>query len=283
MPDLTDRKELKAFLERHGLWPKKSLSQHFLCSSTVVDAILERLSEFRGVLEIGPGPGVLTHALCGSCEKVAAIEIDARMRDALTESAACAQIVFADALSVDWRPILDGLAEPRAVVSNMPYGITGPLLGRAAEYRRHFSKAILMMQKEVANRVLAPPRNSDRGSLSVFLQAQFEIDKVCSVPPGAFLPPPIVESAVLQLVPKVSGLSSKEEEQFFGFVRSGFRMPRKTLANNLMKEAGERLDVQGWLRSAGLDPRARPQDPDLDQWRRIWESAKTFRGSKPGR
>lgn len=270
MLDLSDPGTLKAFLGRHGLRADKRLGQHFLCSSKVVKAIAERLSLCRGILEIGPGPGVITTVVSEAAEKTIAIEIDDRMIEALGESAPRTDVRKLDALRADLEEILAELPEPRGLVSNLPYYITGPLLTRIAEAKGGYSKAVLMMQKEVAERVLAGPRTSERGSLSVFLQSQFEIERVVNAPAGSFLPPPKVDSTVLEFRP----LAQSPSADFFRLVRLGFAQPRKTLANNLA--AGFRIDrdrALAWMEEAGLPALARPQELSLEEWSRLAETS----------
>jgi 16S rRNA (adenine1518-N6/adenine1519-N6)-dimethyltransferase len=132
-----------------------------------------------------------------------------------------------------------------------------------------------MMQKEVAQRATALPGSSERGSLSVFLQARFSIRKVADAPKGAFHPPPRVDSVVLELTPSLGQLSEAEEASFDRFVRSAFRMPRKTLANNLAALAGSREAALDWLQSQGLHERARPSVPNVEQWIGLWRRSKS--------
>lgn len=270
--DLTDVPTLKAFLERHGVTARKGLGQHFLCSRPVVASIMSRLEGIQGVLEIGPGPGVLTSAMAEVVPAVSALEVDSRMVKALAESAPRVAVTEGDALRTDLLPLLDQLPAPRAVVSNLPYYITGPLITRIAEARTGYAMAVLMMQREVGKRIFAPPGNSDRGSLSVYLQIQFAIQKVADVPPGAFWPPPKVESIVLEFVPKPMGLQEIEEPGFFRMVRSSFQQPRKTLANNLVALGYGRELVESALAASEIDPRARPAVPDLERWRRLFRA-----------
>jgi 16S rRNA (adenine1518-N6/adenine1519-N6)-dimethyltransferase len=254
---------LRAFLKRHGLRPDKGLGQHFLVSAPTVDAIVGAAAHCKGVVEIGPGPGVLTGPLSESAERLVAIELDATMPLLLAESAPKAVVVREDALKADLGAILSELPAPRAVVSNLPYYITGPLLGRIAEARASLDVAVLMMQKEVADRILAKPGKRERGALSVALQSQFEITRVAHVPAGAFLPPPKVDSSVLRLVPRAGALS----EQALRVVRMGFAQPRKTLTNNLVAgfqmsrdEAVERVEAVGLLETV------RPAELTEVQW-----------------
>jgi 16S rRNA (adenine1518-N6/adenine1519-N6)-dimethyltransferase len=270
--NLYDPGTLKTFLGRHGLFASKGLGQHFLVSKSVVDKIVGALSGCDGALEIGPGPGVLTGPISAQVQRMIALEIDERMIGALTESAPAAEVRQIDALKVNLADILEELPEPRCVVSNLPYYITGPLLTKIAEARAHYAKAVLMMQKEVGERVLAEAKASARGSLSVFLQSQFQIRRVAVAPGGAFMPPPKVDSVVLEFVPKDTGLTADEEPAFFKLVRSGFTQPRKTLTNNLMGMGVTRETALASLEAAGLGEKARPQELTLDEWVRLSRS-----------
>lgn len=263
--NLSDPTELRAFLARHGIKATKGLGQHFLCSGKVVEAIRLRFEGFHGLLEIGPGPGVLTSELSESVERFIALEVDRRMVAALAESAPKAEVRLADALRSDLASILAELPQPRGIVSNLPYYITGPLVTVIAEASPFWGKAVLMMQREVAARILAPPGDSDRGSLSVYLQAQFAIEKVIDVPPGAFVPPPKVSSTVLEMRP----LGNVYDPEFFRFVRAGFKQPRKTLSNNLQAFGLDREEVGSRIEAAGLDERIRPHALTLDEWRKV--------------
>jgi 16S rRNA (adenine1518-N6/adenine1519-N6)-dimethyltransferase len=265
--NLADAASLKAFLGRHGLWASKGLGQHFLISSKVVSAIVSSLADCQGILEIGPGPGVLTSPLSESAQRMVALELDARMIGALKESAPKAEVLQADALRSNLAEILQTLPEPRGVVSNLPYYITGPLVTRIAEARDHYTKAVLMMQKEVAERVLAGPKTSARGSLSVYLQLQFDIKLLCHAPAGAFLPPPKVDSTVLQLTPKPMPVSKEDEEALFRLIRHAFAQPRKTLINNLV--AGYKMEREAAvavITGCGLKETARPQELPNEEW-----------------
>ena len=257
---------LRAFLKRHGLRPDKGLGQHFLVHEATVDAIVAVASSCAGVLEIGPGPGVLTGPLSEAAERTIAIELDATMPLLLKESAPKARVVKEDALQADLGALLAELPAPRAVVSNLPYYITGPLLGRIADARAGFDVAVLMMQREVADRILAAPGRRERGALSVALQSQFAISRVVNVPAAAFLPPPKVDSAVLRLTPRFDGLS----DEAIRLVRLGFAQPRKTLVNNLV--AGlhvSRDETVERVEAAGLSETVRPAELTEGDWAKL--------------
>ncbi len=268
--NLHDPSELRVFLAKHGLWANKGLAQHFLCSTKVLEAIRRRLDGIQGILEIGPGPGAITGMLTEEASKVIALEVDTRFPDVLAESAPLAEVRLQDALETDLPSVLAELPEPRVVVSNMPYHITGPLLTTIAKARAHYVKAVLMMQKEVGVRILAQPGDSDRGSLSVFLQTQFQISKVVDAPPGAFLPPPKVQSIVLEFVPVDTGLEPEEEAGYFKMVRAAFAQPRKTLANNLIAFGIGRARAERVIEESGLKALVRPHDLKLDHWRELY-------------
>ncbi len=261
---------LRQALARHGLAPTKRFGQHFLVSTKVVQAIVQAAASPAGVLEVGPGPGVLTRPLSELSERLVALEVDAGFAAMLADTAPRAEVRRADALQVDLAAVLAELPEPRALVSNMPYNITGPLLTAFAGVRGLYARAVLMMQREVGVRVLAQPGSRERGSLSVFLQAQFQISKVVAAPRSAFLPPPKVESVVLLFEPKPTGLDEATEERFFRLVRAGFTQPRKTLHNNLV--AGLRLEREEAARriaAVGLEPSVRPHQLTMDAWYRL--------------
>lgn len=265
--NLADPSTLRTVLALHGIDARKGLGQHFLCSRAAVDAIVGRLEGFEGVLEIGPGPGVLTAPLSARSH-VVALELDPQMAGVLAESAPRADVRLEDAAKADLAAILDALPAPRAVVSNLPYYLTGLLLQAVADAHAHFDKAVLMMQREVAQRILAGPGERERGSLSVYLQARFRLSKVCEVPAGAFLPPPKVDSWVLEFAPTRSPLP----EAFFRFVRAGFAQPRKTLANNLAASGRyARAAVEDALGREAHSPTVRAHMLSLEHWERLFD------------
>ena len=267
---LYDPETLTSFLKRFGIAASKGLGQHFLCSQSAVESIASAIAGCLGVCEIGPGPGVLTGPISEQSQQMIALELDQQMIEALKTSAPTVDVRRVDALKVDLSAVLRELPEPRGIVSNMPYYITGPLLNKITEARSELSVAILMMQKEVAQRILAKPGNGDRGSLSVFLQSQFDITWVASVPARDFLPPPKVDSTVLKFVPKPLEGDEAFQTQFFRLIRISFAQPRKTLANNLM--AGyqrSRDEMADLIDQIGLEEKVRPHDLTQDDWIRL--------------
>lgn len=221
------------------------------------------VADAAGILEIGPGPGILTGPLAAS-HPVVAVELDERVLPALAEVAPGARIHSGDVLAADLRLLMHDLPEPRAVVSNMPYNITGPLLDRIAGIADLFERAVLMMQREVADRILAPAGDRRRGALSVVIQSSFRVARLCHVPPGAFLPPPKVESTVLVLHP-IPTLTPTVARDGFRWLHAGFAQPRKTLANNLRGTGVTNELITG----IGLSPTVRPHELTLEQWEEL--------------
>lgn len=272
---LDDPASLKAFLKKYGLSADKALGQHFLISSRVVNAICSRVADREGILEIGPGPGILTGPLSLQSGDVIAVELDERFADMLAETAPSAKIVMDDALRCDLAMLLENLPKKRAIVSNLPYYITHPLLTRIADVRNHFDRAVLMMQKEVADKILAQAGKRERGSLSVFLQACFTINEVVRAPAGAFMPPPKVESLVLEFSPRTFPIAKELEVPFFRFVRTGFTQPRKTLANNLSPYGREA--VIDSLEKSRLSRSVRPHELTEADWISVFEAMPSTR------
>ena len=265
---LEERIDLKTLLAKHGLRPDKRFGQHFLVSQRVVRSIVDRVSDIAGVLEVGPGPGVLTRPMTDLGIQVVAVELDKFVLPLLLEFAPRAKVVEGDALTSDLESLLRALPEPRAIVSNMPYNITGPLLDAFTNLRGLVTKLVLMMQREVAEKILAPPGDSARGALSVVMQAHFVVSKVCQAPPGAFLPPPKVESTVLQFVPARTDLSADRIDAVIDVVRAGFTQPRKTVYNNLTTLLGRETADQR-LTLAKVEHRMRPHQLTWEQWTKL--------------
>jgi 16S rRNA (adenine1518-N6/adenine1519-N6)-dimethyltransferase len=215
---------------------KKHLGQHFLKDSNIARQITEGLTQHQGyrkVLEIGPGMGVLTQYLLENENiETHVIEID-------TESVAylkvhyeslTPRIIEGDFLKYDTKK---SFQEPFAIIGNFPYNISSQIFFRALEIRDQIPEIVCMLQKEVAVRIASPPGNKDYGILSVLLQAFYDIDYLVSVPPGAFDPPPKVQSGVIRLRRNQTLKLDCDEKLFFRVVKTGFNQRRKTLKNAL--------------------------------------------------
>ncbi|MFN7173078.1 MAG: 16S rRNA (adenine(1518)-N(6)/adenine(1519)-N(6))-dimethyltransferase RsmA, partial [Fimbriimonadaceae bacterium] len=251
----------------HGVYASKRYSQNFLVSDRVLGNIVRALEGASGVLEIGPGPGSLTQRLLEAGFTVSAIELDQRMIPVLQETAPLARVSQGDALKVDWAPFLSGLPEPRAICGNLPYGITGPLLGKIQEVHTQITKAVVMVQREVMERMMAKEGSSERSALSAWIQLYFVPKLVCAVPPGSFMPPPKVNSSVVELTPRPETESEELLMHAHQLIKTGFRMPRKTLANNLATDDYlTRTAVESVLEELGLSAAIRPQQVSREQW-----------------
>ncbi len=273
--DLADPRELDRTLRRHGVRAATRLGQRFLVDRGVLASIVEaaELRPTDDVLEIGPGPGVLTAALADRARAVTAVEIDERMvavlRDTLGERSNL-RIVRADALEID----LYGLGErrPTRIVANLPYQITTPLLERFLADARRPALVVVLVQEEVARRMVASESNErtprERGFLSVFVQSFADASIVRRVPPRAFRPAPRVSSAVVALrTHPTPAFAPLEQKAFLKFVSDVFRHRRKQLRGALGHEAGVEKDrAERALVAVGIDPRRRPEELALAEW-----------------
>jgi 16S rRNA (adenine1518-N6/adenine1519-N6)-dimethyltransferase len=222
------------------------------------------------VLEVGPGPGVLTAQLAGRARSVTAVEIDERMLAVLRETLAGldnVRLVHADALEVDLFAI--GERPPTRIVANVPYQITTPLLERFIGDGRRPPLIVVLVQEEVARRMVATPASSkERGYLSVFVQSFAEAKIVRRVPPSAFRPAPKVSSAVVALRTRPQpAFAPLDREAFLRFVSDVFRHRRKQLRGALGHEAGVEPDrAVAALRACGIEPTRRAEELALEEW-----------------
>lgn len=270
--DLTDPGTLRALLDRHGIRAAKNIGQHFLVDRGALEAIVEaaEIGLDDDVLEVGPGPGVLTSALAPRARSVTAVEIDERMLSLAAETLgdrANLRLVRADALAIDLFAI--GPAPPTRIVANLPYGITSPLLERFLADIRRPPLVVVLVQEEVARRIVATERDARvRGYLSVFAQSFAEPRIVRAVPARAFRPSPKVGSAVVALRTRsVPAFAPLDQRLFLRFVSDVFRHRRKQLAGALTFEAGaSRETAASALAVARIEPRRRPEELSLAEW-----------------
>lgn len=254
-----------------GFRTKKRYGQNFLRDRHVVERILAAAAigaEDR-VLEIGPGLGALTGDLLARAAEVNIIEVDPELIDYWSkQSHPKLRLHAGDALHLDWATILPH--PPYKLAANLPYNISTPILFRMIEHRRLFSRLVLMFQKEVGERLCAPPGGKDYGVLSVFCQLWFDVRKVVVVPPGAFHPPPKVHSIVVQLDPlPAARVPVANEPLFRKVVKGAFGQRRKTLRNALGGAGFADDAIDQALAASAIDGKRRGETLSLEEFARL--------------
>ena len=278
-------------LRAFGVRPRKRFGQHFLISRRVLDRLLAEAEPGPTdlVLEVGAGLGTLTVALAASGAPVVAVEVDERLIPVLRAATAGfprVRLVHGDIMALDLVELTAGEGAPRGprvvpgkalpspqsplkLVANLPYNIASPLLVRCLESLPTLTRAVVTIQAEVAERIQAPPGNKDYGALSVAVQFRADAREVLRVPPGAFYPPPEVDSAVLRLdVLPQPRVRVRDEALFFTVVRAAFGQRRKMLRSALVGArpgvTAER--VRAACERAGIDPRRRGETLGLEEF-----------------
>ncbi len=275
MPNLTDISTIRDLCARHDFALSKGFGQNFIVNPGICPKIVEAagIDETFGVIEIGPGIGVLTKELAQRAKKVVAIEVDQRLPALLAETLAefdNIEIVLEDVLKVD----LAGLIKEKfaglrvAVCANLPYYITSPILMRLLEEKLPIEHITVMVQKEAADRIAAAPGTRDAGAISYAVDYYAKPKLLFTVQPGSFYPPPKVTSAVIQLAVRPQpAVQVENEEQFFRLVRAAFSQRRKTAANSISNGLGlPKAQVTAALLAAGLSATARPEQLTLEQF-----------------
>ncbi|OYD06378.1 16S rRNA (adenine(1518)-N(6)/adenine(1519)-N(6))-dimethyltransferase RsmA [Paludifilum halophilum] len=268
----------RELLARHGLVLKKSLGQHFLTDPHILNKMIDaaELGSDAGVLEIGPGVGALTERLAEEAGSVAAVELDARLVPVLKElflSSPHVHIIHGDAMKLDLGQVIHtclGDTSRRSVVANLPYYATSPILMRLLEERLPLDRIVVMIQKEVAQRLMARPGTKDYGALTVAARYYAETEWVTRVPGHVFIPRPQVDSAVIRFhIRKQPAVEVADERLFFRVVRAAFGQRRKTLLNALaanLSEGKRKKEVNEWILEAGIDPKRRGETLTLEEF-----------------
>ncbi len=277
--------EARAACHELGFRPKKRLGQHFLIDEKIIEATLRLmdLSEADEILEIGPGFGFLTRRLVAKAKRVWAVEVDPLLVEWLQQSpignASSLTLVHADVLKLQLEEILP--KRKVKLVANLPYNISSPVLFRILEEREHFSSLVLMLQREVADRMVASPGTKSYGTLSIWCQVQGEILDKVRVSRSAFFPQPKVQSTILKIGLRSEPLISAEYfPSLRAVVRACFGQRRKMLSNafsNLLKK--ERMEIESLLRNEGIDPRRRGETLSVDEMIRLACALKSWEPS----
>ena len=273
--NLTDIREIKALLARHGFHFSKSMGQNFLIADWVPRDIAEaaKLDASCAVLEIGPGIGPLTQQLAHRAGKVAAVELDTSLLPILSETLAAysnVEIIPGDVMKLDVNALIsDKFSDFTPVAcANLPYNITTPVLTRLLE-AGSFRSITVMVQREVARRICAAPGDPDCGAFSLFCQYHARCELLFEVPPDCFLPAPKVTSAVIQLSPYPAPPVDTDRDALFAVVKAAFAQRRKTLLNALSAAYGTRFskdELRQIILDCGLSETVRGERLGLTQF-----------------
>ncbi|MBJ7656163.1 16S rRNA (adenine(1518)-N(6)/adenine(1519)-N(6))-dimethyltransferase RsmA [Weissella confusa] len=280
VPDIATPVRTQAIMNQFGINTKKSLGQNFLTDINILKNIVAAgdVKDTDNVVEIGPGIGALTEQLARAAKQVVAFEIDDRLIPVLDHTMAPydnVTIVHNDILKVDLekefaKQFADTTA-PLKLVANLPYYITTPILMQVLQSGIHFDNIVVMMQKEVADRLSAEPGTKNYGSLTLAVQYRMNAKLAFTVSRTAFVPNPNVDSAIISLTPREPlAVQPRDEKQLFELFKIGFVMRRKTLWNNLTTAFGKGEAMQAKLTAAleaiDLDPRTRAEKLSLERF-----------------
>ncbi len=278
MKKLSDIGTIKDILSRYGFNFSKGLGQNFLINPSVCPrmAELSGAGEGVGVIEIGPGIGVLTQELCALSDKVVAVEIDKRLIPVLDETLSefdNVRIINDDVLKLDLNKLIrEEFGDMKVVVcANLPYYITSPVIMKLLEDKLPIEAVTVMVQKEAAKRICAEVGSRDSGAVTVSVNYYSKPEMLFSVSAGSFMPAPKVDSAVMRLnVYKEPPIKVENEKIFFSVVKAAFSQRRKTVLNSISSSLGlEKGVVNGVLLDSGVDPRLRAEKLTMDDFAEI--------------
>jgi len=252
---------------------RRALGQHFLRDPGIARSIVDLIAPTPAdlVVEIGPGQGALTGELTRRAGRVLALEIDCALIERLRAALPAVEVLDADARTWDWASLARPAGGRALVVGNLPYSVGTTILVALARAPRAIDAMALMLQREVAERVAAAPGTKIYGSLSVHVQLRWRVELAMRVPPGAFRPPPKVESAVLRLTPLPAlPVELADEQRFEAVVRAAFAQRRKTLANALAAGLGLAVgDARAAATRAGIDPGRRAETLNIQEFAEV--------------
>ncbi|WP_193018689.1 16S rRNA (adenine(1518)-N(6)/adenine(1519)-N(6))-dimethyltransferase RsmA [Staphylococcus equorum] len=287
--DVATPSRTKALLNQYGFNFKKSLGQNFLIDVNIIQKIIDAsdIGENTGIIEIGPGMGSLTEQLAKNAKKVVAFEIDQRLIPVLKDTMGPydnVEIINEDILKADIAHyVTEHLADCDniMVVANLPYYITTPILLNLMQQTLPIDSYVVMMQKEVGERLNAQVGTKAYGSLSIVTQYYTETSKVLTVPKTVFLPPPNVDSIVVKLMKRQTPeVDIDNEDKFFKMTKAAFSQRRKTISNNYQSlfvdgKANKEI-IKKWLETSGIDPRRRGETLSIKEFAKLYNELKNF-------
>lgn len=272
---------IRYYMNKYGIHPRKKWGQNFLVDGNILRKIAHLCNPGceKLLVEIGPGLGGLTRELAGISKGILAIEIDFGLREALAESLQGLNnihLLFADILQIDLEEELNKAfggedISGYKVCANIPYNITTPIIFKLLETCSQMESATLMMQKEVAGRILASPGSKEYGLLTLMTTYYAEVEYLMPVSRNCFYPRPEVDSSVIQLRPiKGKRVQVKDESNFKKLLRVSFQKRRKTILNICVDLfSAEKAEIHSILNSIGIDPKSRPENLSIEQFARI--------------
>lgn len=286
---------LRELLDLHGLRLSRDLGQNFLIDADLADELARRAGARAGdlVFEVGTGLGVLTRALAARVDRVRSVEIDSglvRVLEAESLLPGNVDLVHADALEIDWPAWLEAADRPVRLIANLPYSVATPLLRRLLDLRAGLEDWSVMLQSEVADRLVAETGTPAYGSFTVLHRLVADVDRIATVSPAHFFPRPKVESSFVRIWPRrTDPLRPGELERVERLVRAAFSQRRKRVTNGLariaekgwpaLEKAERRARLESVLRDAGIDPGLRPERIGPEAWLAL---ARRFDAALPG-
>ncbi len=270
---------VRAWLQQYGLYPRKRWGQNFLFDHNILHNIVQagQISGEDLVLEIGPGLGGLTRALAAESRGVLAVEIDRDFAPVLAQTLQPydnVRLLFQDILETDIEQELQkafSLEEmiPYKICGNIPYNITSPIIFQILEHCPHMQMALLMMQKEVAQRILADPGSKTYGLLTLMVNYYAQVEWVMNVSPHCFYPRPDVDSTVIKIIPRSHKIWVRDEALFKNIMRAAFQQRRKTILNACARVFKDKIKAAAILEAAAIGLNHRPENLTVEDFARI--------------
>ncbi|MGP1567314.1 MAG: 16S rRNA (adenine(1518)-N(6)/adenine(1519)-N(6))-dimethyltransferase RsmA [Peptoanaerobacter stomatis] len=284
--ELSSAKTTKNIIQKYGFKLTKSLGQNFLINENILNEIIEAadITKDDVVLEIGTGIGTLTSKLCERAKRVVAVEIDKNLLPILNETLSAYQnidIINKDILKTDINEELKslGINQKVKVVANLPYYITTPIIMKILEEKVNVSVMVLMLQKEVANRINAQHSTKDYGSLSIAVQYYCDTQIICKVPKNSFIPEPNVDSLVIKLtVNEKRKVEIEDEDLFFKLVRGSFAKRRKTILNSLTgyEDLTDKEKLEKLFEISQIDSKRRGETLTIQEFAKLTQNYKNI-------